>query len=168
MSSLNIKYKKTAEMLEDCRNFALFTQTKVQPHFHNSDFIFHANHFHFANKMKRKEMIRFNEKKIKSLKLRLKHYSYLMEIKNNPNKVKLFKPYYFGVESVKGKIKYLIGIARKNYGYRNVFKEHDNQHLILVKQEINGFPIEVTPFSVLEDVLNQYKQYHGSNSSQTT
>lgn len=32
MSSLNIKYKKTAEMLEDCRNFALFTQTKVQPH----------------------------------------------------------------------------------------------------------------------------------------
>lgn len=171
MSSLNIKFKKTAEMLEDCRNFARFTQTTVQPHFHNSDFILHVNHFNLASKKGRKEMISRNEKKIKTLKMRLKHYSYLMEIRNNPDNVKLFEPYYFGVESVKGKIKYLISLAKKNYGYRNVFKDFDNRYLILVKQEIDGFPVEITPFSILEDVLNQYnlyKQYHGSNSSRTT
>lgn len=56
MSSLNIKYKKTAEMLEDCQNFARFTQTKVQPHFHNSDFIFHVNHFHFADWNSKKKL----------------------------------------------------------------------------------------------------------------
>lgn len=167
MSSLNIKYKKR----QKCWKIAEILLGLLKPkcnHISIIQILFSMLIIFIANKMKRKEMIRFNEKKIKSLKLRLKHYSYLMEIKNNPNKVKLFKPYYFGVESVKGKIKYLIGIARKNYGYRNVFKEHDNQYLILVKQEINGFLIEVTPFSVLEDVLNQYKQYHGSNSSQTT
>lgn len=82
-----------------------------------------------------------------------------------------FEPYYFVAESVQGKIKYLIYLAKKNYGYRNVFKDFDKRYLILVKQEIDGFPVEVTPFSILEDVLNQYnlyKQYHGSNSSQTT
>lgn len=154
MKKFSKRYSETAKELEVRTNFARYTQTALHSGLNDVMYFNLTEKYFKADFRTKKVMIVKNNQRIKLLKTRLKNYSYRLEIERNPMNVVRYKPFYIDCYSVEEEIKFLINFAKKKYSNRKSINR-----LILVSGVVGGYvEIEVTPFSIFEDVLNHYSQ----------
>lgn len=153
MKKFSKRYSETAKEIEVRTNFARYTQTSLHSGLNDVMYFNLTEKYFKADFRTKKVMITKNNQRIKLLKARLKNYSYRLEIERKPMNVVRYKPFYMDCYSVEEEIKFLINFAKKQYSNRKFTV------LILVSGLVGGdVEIEVTPFSIFEDVLNHYQQ----------
>lgn len=158
MKKFSKRYSETAKELEVRTNFARYTQTALHSGLNDVMYFNLTEKYFKASFQTKKMMITKNNQRIKLLKARLKNYSYRLEMERNPLNVIRYRPFFFDHDTVEDEIKHLIHAAKEKYSIRKV-AERLNGRLILVSGVVGGdVEIEVTPFSIFEDVLNHYQQ----------
>lgn len=161
MKKFSKRYSETAKELEVRTNFARYTQTTLHSGLNDVMYFNLTEKYFKASFQTKKMMLTKNNQRIKLLKARLKNYSYRLEMECNPLNVIRYKPFYIDCDTVEEEIKFLINFAKKKYSIRKFINRPEVRKyvLILVNGVVGGdVEIEVTPFSVFEDVLNHYHQ----------
>lgn len=154
MKKFSKRYSETAKELEVRTNFARYTQTALHSGLNDVMYFNLTEKYFKADFRTKKVMIAKNNQRIKLLKNRLKNYSYRLEMERNPMNVVKYKTNFFDCDTVEDEIKHLINVAKNKYSVRKIIGR-----LFLVSGVVGGdVEIEVTPFSIFEDVLNHYHQ----------